>query len=216
MYILKISAVNTFIEKGQRPEIFELTDNDIAVFRITLPDEDFNLLKEKANVEGIAPAASNLTLQLELMKQTASVVFSQIFFLNYTEILSDKNVNLDLSGLFIRPDGYPDVEKIIENIDFDPKHYIDFDFAMDNIIYEILALGNYNYLGFIQQMAILLLSSGMNDPEHNTTHNASLIEATKMLDSIKENLDTEVKPINNILSNSSVEEVIEQQGNIYL
>eukprot|EP00833_Pecoramyces_ruminatium_P004441 jgi/Orpsp1_1/1178473/evm.model.c7180000065454.1 len=210
-HIYCISAVNTFIEKGQRPEIFELTDNDIAVFRITLPDEDFDLLKEKANVEGIAPAASNLTLQLELIKQTASVVFSQIFFLNYTEILSDKNVNLDLSGLFIRPDGYPDVEKIIENIDFDPKHYIDFDFAMGNIIYEILALGNYNYLGFIQQMAMFLLSSGMNDPEHSTTHNASLIEATKMLDSIKENLDTEVKPINNILSNSSVEEVIEQQ-----
>eukprot|EP00833_Pecoramyces_ruminatium_P007473 jgi/Orpsp1_1/1181505/evm.model.c7180000077429.1 len=207
VYILKVSAVSTFIEKGQRPEIFELTDNDIAVFRITLPDEDFNLLKEKANVEGITPAVSNLTLEMDYMKQLVQLFFGQIFFLNYTEILSDKDVDIDLSGLFIRPDGYPDVEKIIENIDFDPKHYIDFDFAMNNLMNEIFVQGNYNYLELMEKISLLVSSSKTDDPELTT----SIMVATKIIESTKENLDTEIKPLNNILSNSTVEEVIEQQ-----
>jgi len=41
---------SSFIPKGQRAEIFELTDNEIPVFRITLPDNEFISFKEKANI----------------------------------------------------------------------------------------------------------------------------------------------------------------------
>jgi len=41
-------AINSFIDKGQRPEIFELTDNEVPIIRITLPSVEFQEIKQKS------------------------------------------------------------------------------------------------------------------------------------------------------------------------
>jgi len=41
-----VSAVSTFIGDHKRAEIFELTDNVVAVFKVYLPDNEFIQLKE--------------------------------------------------------------------------------------------------------------------------------------------------------------------------
>jgi len=46
---------SSFIPKGQRAEIFELTDNEVPVFRITLPDEELIALKTKSNLSLYVP-----------------------------------------------------------------------------------------------------------------------------------------------------------------
>jgi len=46
-----VSAKSNFIgNKRARAKLFELTDNEVAVFRVTLPDEEFAQLKEEANM----------------------------------------------------------------------------------------------------------------------------------------------------------------------
>jgi len=46
-----VSAKSDFIgEAKKRPELFELTDNEVAVFKLTIPEEEYTQLKEKANM----------------------------------------------------------------------------------------------------------------------------------------------------------------------
>ncbi|KAL6613468.1 hypothetical protein U3516DRAFT_486529, partial [Neocallimastix sp. 'constans'] len=40
------TALGTFIEKGQRAELFELTDNEVATFRVNIPESDFDSMKK--------------------------------------------------------------------------------------------------------------------------------------------------------------------------
>jgi len=41
LFVYGVCAVSTFIgDKKKRAELFELTDNEVAVFRISIPDDD--------------------------------------------------------------------------------------------------------------------------------------------------------------------------------
>jgi len=40
----QILASSSYIEDGIRPELFEITDNEVPIFRVTIPDEKFKLL----------------------------------------------------------------------------------------------------------------------------------------------------------------------------
>ncbi|OUM62898.1 hypothetical protein PIROE2DRAFT_10705 [Piromyces sp. E2] len=44
LFVYSVSALSSFIEEGQRAKLFELTDNKISVFKITLPDEEYKTL----------------------------------------------------------------------------------------------------------------------------------------------------------------------------
>ncbi|ORY20696.1 hypothetical protein LY90DRAFT_150435 [Neocallimastix californiae] len=39
----------SFISKGQRAELFEIMDNEVPTFRISLPDNEFTKLKRASN-----------------------------------------------------------------------------------------------------------------------------------------------------------------------
>ncbi|ORX58585.1 hypothetical protein BCR36DRAFT_276387 [Piromyces finnis] len=44
-----VSAKSDFIGSGRkRPELFELTDNEVAEFRLTIPEVEFDDLKEQS------------------------------------------------------------------------------------------------------------------------------------------------------------------------
>jgi len=50
LYVCYVSATSKFIgDAKKRAEFFELTDNEVAVFRITLPPEEFEQLKEEGS-----------------------------------------------------------------------------------------------------------------------------------------------------------------------
>jgi len=46
LIISQILAVTPFIKKGERAEIFELSDNEVPTFKVTVPDETFVALKD--------------------------------------------------------------------------------------------------------------------------------------------------------------------------
>jgi len=213
VYALGVTAISTFFEKGQRPEIFELTDNEVAVFKVTLPDEDFALLKKKALFPGLTPAVSNLTLELESLKPFFEWIFTPIN-LNFTEAFPDINVKEEFSGFHIGQDGYPNINEIMAELNFDAKNFIDFDFALGNIfsIYnKILEQGKYNYIELIQKFEAM--NPNLSNEEESAMNDAkSLITAITEL--ANNNTDTEVKQLNAVLTKDNLSENIDEIKNI--
>jgi len=122
-----ILAVTPFADKGQRAEIFELTDNELPIIRITLPDEEYALMKIKANIGGIEKQRMNLTdifdYFIDQIRFTLEFYQGKNFFElstthNFTEILPEFNID---------DQGFPhmDIEGIINGYDTDVKHYVD-------------------------------------------------------------------------------------------
>jgi len=54
-------ALSTFFEKGQRAELFEIMDDEIPIFRVTVPEENFIELKEQAQSSGMFGNWGNFT-----------------------------------------------------------------------------------------------------------------------------------------------------------
>ena len=213
VYALGVTAISTFFEKGQRPEIFELTDNEVAVFKVTLPDKDFALLKKKALFPGLTPAVSNLTLELENLKPLCETIFKSIN-LNFTEAFPDINVKEEFSGFHIGQDGYPNVNEIMADLNLDAKNFIDFDFALGNIfsIYnKILEQGKYNYIELIQKFEAM-------NPNLSNEEESAMSDAKSLVTAITElannNTDTEVKQLNAVLTKDNLSENIDEIKNI--
>jgi len=195
VYIFKVSAAISFIEKGQRPEIFELTDNQIAVFKVKLPDDEFALLKEKANGYGLIVESINLTTYFKNIFPNA---LKATFYYNVTDLFPDRDMKKEFPGLFIGQDGYPNIDKIIENLNFDAKNYIDFDFAMNSIFDEVYKGKNYDYLDISRKFISLMESYYELDESKLQTSN--ILELTAM------NMDTTVETLNNTINNSTLKE----------
>jgi len=51
LFVYGVLSKSTFIGNVKRAKLFELTDNEVAVFRITLPDDEYLQLKEEAQME---------------------------------------------------------------------------------------------------------------------------------------------------------------------
>jgi hypothetical protein len=210
VYALGVTAISTFFEKGQRPEIFELTDNEVAVFKVTLPDEDFALLKKKALFPGLTPAVSNLTLELESSKPFFEWIFTPIN-LNFTEAFPDINVKEEFSGFHIGQDGYPNINEIMADLNLDAKNYIDFDFAHENIFINILMQGKYNYIELFQKLEAM-------NPNLSNEEESAMSDAKSLVTAITElannNTDTEVKQLNAVLTKDNLSENIDEIKNI--
>jgi len=105
-----VLSETSFIPKGQRAEIFELTDNEVPAFRITLPKDDYKLLKLKANSlsSDFIEKVNNYTQEI------IEVVNKQ----NFTEIFPGCNFKEILPELPINEYGHPniDYEKFVINI----------------------------------------------------------------------------------------------------
>jgi len=115
----------SFIPKGRRAEIFELTDNEVPVFRITLPNDEFELLKNKATYVKIA----NINIFNIMIKTIVEEINKQ----NFYEIFPGVNFKEILPELPIDENGHP-------NIDY--KKYIN---DISNYAYGL----NGNFIKFI-------------------------------------------------------------------
>jgi len=145
VYTLKVTALTTLNEPITRPEIFQLTDNNVAVFDITLPREDFLLLLDKADYMGITPPITLLKEEFKILRETFRQYLFSMFYYNFTELFPGYDFRNDLFGIYVGPDGYPDVDRMIRNLDFNVEHYKDFDFVFGNLNKHILENGKYNY-----------------------------------------------------------------------
>ena len=210
VYALGVTAISTFFEKGQRPEIFELTDNEVAVFKVTLPDEDFALLKKKALVPGLTPPASNLTLELETIKLLFKRTFQSIN-LNFTEAFPDINVKEEFSGFHIGQDGYPNIDEIMADINFDANNFIDYDFAFKSAIDEYRMIMENNYKKLFQKFEAMR-------PSLSNEEESAVSDAKSMVSAITEisynNTDTEVKQLNTMLNENNISENNDENKNI--
>ncbi|ORX77392.1 hypothetical protein BCR32DRAFT_235796 [Anaeromyces robustus] len=118
-YAYCVWSVSSFIEQGQRAQLFELTDNVVATFKITIPEEDFPLLKEKA----IANYDYEMTLGRS--KVNVEMFLNALKGVNFYKVYPGYDVNKLLPDLKIDEDGFSqiDVRNIMDGCDFNPEHY---------------------------------------------------------------------------------------------
>jgi len=108
----------SFIPKGQRAEIFELTDNEVPVFRITLSDDEYNLLKRKASLMD----TDNFKNINGFIKEIIELINNQ----NFNEIFPGYNFKEILPELPMNENGHPNIDYEKFYIDINNLHYINF------------------------------------------------------------------------------------------
>ncbi|KAL6635449.1 coth-domain-containing protein, partial [Neocallimastix sp. 'constans'] len=171
---------------------------------------DFALLKKKALVPGLTPPASNLTLELETIKLLFKRTFQSIN-LNFTEAFPDINVKEEFSGFHIGQDGYPNIDEIMADINFDANNFIDYDFAFKSAIDEYRMIMENNYKKLFQKFEAMR-------PSLSNEEESAVSDAKSMVSAITEisynNTDTEVKQLNTMLNENNISENNNENKNI--
>lgn len=151
-------SANNFINKGQRAELFELTDNKMPTIKINMPDEDFSNLKDKAtNFAVFDSEFSNNTSHI------IEVYLKNIKEINFHEVYSECNVEYILPELQIGEDGYPqfDVEEILAGYDFSPERY-----ANENTQTIVMAVlqsnKNFDLYSVVMRIVKMRMSDGVD------------------------------------------------------
>ncbi|ORX77672.1 hypothetical protein BCR32DRAFT_295493 [Anaeromyces robustus] len=153
--VYSASNLNSFIQKGQRAELFELTDNEVGTLRITLPEKEFDTFKsimksyddENENededdyddydendfenyelIENEKITFNSLEEIISSIKQDITEKLQILKKGNYNEIYPGYNFQENLSELKINKNGYPqfNLEEILKNYDFNVNHYENF------------------------------------------------------------------------------------------
>jgi len=130
--VYNILASIPFIKKGQRSEIFELTDKEIAIFRINIPDNEFQKIKYSAihHEESFEHYINKkyrkkLTSFIEILKS-----------INFKEIYSEYNYMEALPQLKINEKGHAtfNVDEILEGFMLMKNNFEVFVFFNDTIL----------------------------------------------------------------------------------
>jgi len=129
-FICGINAVSTFIDKGNRPELFELTDNEMPTFRITIPEKEFEEMKQSLNIGGLPSAVLSFKESLEQAHSIAGSLIDGLKRMNYTLLnIPEFSFNDNFPELKIGDDGMSQInkEEIIEGMHFEPEYYLSAD-----------------------------------------------------------------------------------------
>jgi len=178
-YVCGVLSLTSFIKQGQRAEIFELTDNEMAVVKISLPQNEFPLFMENANLNekyiNIETFLNNCFIILkELLKQLKN--------LNFPYYFPNKDYEIIIPELKIGEDGYPifDIEEVLNGFDFDPEHYSERynDDQMLMLLIKIYSSNeNFKFYEIIEKMDKLQLNKELED-EGITMDNIFYIDNT--------------------------------------
>jgi len=125
-------ALSNFIEKGQRPKLFELTDNDIAIFRVTLPKEEYSLFKSKANI------GNDINNKFNILKDLYLRIKGYVEFLahfQYTKVYPGYNFTEILPELNIDDEGYAhiNVDEIMTSLNITKEGLLALDFSDESV-----------------------------------------------------------------------------------
>jgi len=137
----------SFIPKDLRAQIFELSDNEIPVFRIALPDNEFATLKEKAS---ITEGYEYIDLVNKSIKKFVETINSQ----NFTELFPGSDFKKLLPELKLNKNGHPSIDYrkyIVVNDDFETSH------DNYNIIFNV-----FNSKSYLNLVEVLYVLSGLN------------------------------------------------------
>jgi len=224
-----ILAVSTdFIPKGQRAEIFELTDNEVATFRMTMPEDEFILLKEKANIGGLGSARHNLTDILNNMLRLASEAFDEVVSTNFFEKFPLSDTREIFPEFNIDDNGYAHLNKteVLQGFDTNLKNYVDFDFDSENIMIKFFNT-NKNF-DIIKYSSFCVANSNQQQQQQQqesvesskNQENQENLSDKKQFSMTSYQKDTEIGPIlseelliqieNSFKSNKKVYEIIEE------
>jgi len=138
-----VSALTTFINEGQRPKLFELTDNEFPNFRVTLPEEEFIHFKEKANIGNVINNKINITENLYLQIR-GFVEFLSHF--HYTDVFPGYNFTEIFPELNINEEGYANIEvdEVMNELNVTKEGLLSLDFTdktvKGNILDKVQAL----------------------------------------------------------------------------
>jgi len=146
-YVYSTFAVSSFIEEGKRAELFEITDNKVPIIKITIPEEDYELMREKASI-GAYNQGFTYNFQ-DFVSEAQSMFLSGIQplqIMNFKVLFPDENLSESFPELNINDYGYPeiDVEEIMNGFDWDPAHYTYSNFGAAGYIYDF-ARTNSNF-----------------------------------------------------------------------
>jgi len=164
----------SFIDKGERAELFELTDNEVAVFKITLPDNEYTLLKEKAIYAKDDEHFDNVKLYSEFTKSIKA--FMEILpTINFNKLYPDHDLNKVLPELEVDEKGFSKIntQQVMDQLDLNVNHY---DPEASDFFEQVLKSNpNFNLYRVIMALADLQIKDGVKVSEDFT----SLIDMVK-------------------------------------
>ncbi|ORX48665.1 coth-domain-containing protein [Piromyces finnis] len=95
-----VGTTTPFIKNGQRAEIFELTDNEVSVIKVTMPDNEFDMLKLKAK--------SNKNVYGSGNNESSFPIFFQNLYIDLSDLLDTTKYYLELLKKYNIVKLYPD------------------------------------------------------------------------------------------------------------
>ena len=135
-----VFSITSFIPNGQRAEIFELTDNEVAVFKVNLPEKEFDTLKRKANFV----TSLDIDTKNDIIKKTINLINNQ----NFNELFSGYNLKELLPELPIDENGHPIIDYKYYMISSSNFEYLIQEYYVSFIIFKIF--NNDLYLNLIK------------------------------------------------------------------
>jgi len=133
-------ASSSFIGEGKRAELFEITDNEVPVIKITIPKEDYQLMRMKASIGGVN---ENITFKFQdFIYETQymmELALDVVQIMNFNVLFPGEDFSKTFPELNINKNGYPEIDsgKILNGFDWDPSHYVDNDFGVGKYFYAI-------------------------------------------------------------------------------
>jgi len=111
LFVYSVVAVTTFINQGNRAKLFELTDNQVATLRITIPDDKLTELKYVSK-----------KLQVEKYKYTYSEYLDKLQTSDFATISLIKGINF--KTLF---PGYNNLPELLSDLKIDENGFSNID-----------------------------------------------------------------------------------------
>jgi len=154
---------SSFIPKGQRAEIFELTDNEVPVFRITLPDEEFIALKSKADISrGYESNENHLKSLIEILNETIIKIVEVLNRQDFNKVFPGYNFKEILPELPIDENGHPTVNYENYFITFDDINEINLENDIKFYKY-VFSKSSLNLINVFETLYNLDISSEADD-----------------------------------------------------
>ncbi|OUM70544.1 hypothetical protein PIROE2DRAFT_1434 [Piromyces sp. E2] len=163
---------------GERAELFELLDNEMPTLRISISNEEFIELKDKATYYNYI----DYDYYLSKMPMVLKNYTLELQKINYNEVFPGYNFNNILPQLQMGEDGFAkyDYKKIITGFDYDMKHYDEGDYEL---FYKHVLGSNKNF----NLLEIIDTLKGMNMSIINNGENKVLYEdINKYIDDVLE------------------------------
>jgi len=145
-----------------------LTDNEVAVFKITLPDDEFTLLKEKAVYAKNDEHFGNVRIFTEITNNIEAFM-EKIPTINFKQLYPNYDLNVVLPELQVDKNGFSkiDAQQIMDHLDLNMDHYHPDE--SDTLEKVLLSYPDFNLYEMIKTLADLKMAKGVKVSEDYTS-----------------------------------------------